>query len=140
MNEERYREVKSVMFAIALFTASVLIFHNVVLKSPEPAQAQSIGNMFLWSDSVLTTTAEIDSLFDKNWDQVLIKSDSVVLWLKIGAPDTNNWDNRDYYKLENGESIVIGPSTKLTRLAWKTDTGTGNIFFAGIKRIKQHGS
>lgn len=102
------------------------------------AQLGAQGKKYLWTDSIRTTVTAIDSQFTYVWDQVVIKTDSIDIWCKFGAEaDTSNWSSRDWFILESGESISIGPGTRLQRFQWKSNAGVGYIFFFGYKRKKQ---
>ena len=99
--------------------------------------AQVLGNMYLWQDSVKTTTVAKDSFFTYRWESVTIYTDTIDIWYRAGAPDTASWSSRDWMKLETGSSLYFGPSTKLRRFEWKARTGVGFIFFVGNKRRAQ---
>lgn len=92
---------------------------------------------YSWVDTVAVTTAAIDSAFLYRWEECTIKFISCGGWLKIGAPDTVSWADRDWYYASEGEPVEVLFRTPLTRLEFKSASGSGWIQFAGYKRQRQ---
>ena len=65
-------------------------------------------------------------------------SDTLDMWLKVGAPDVGGWSSRNFFKLEAGMALSIGPTPGLKRLAIKTEEGVGYIYIIGYKKTRQY--
>lgn len=100
--------------------------------------AQSLGSRYLWTDKVSVSAVAVDSTFQTRWEFVTIYSDTLDLWLKIGAPDTSGWSQRDFIKLGAGTSLSFEAPMYLKRLEFKTVTGSGYIYMIGGKKVVQY--
>jgi len=100
-----------------------------------PAHSQ-IGQFYTWMDNIALTTADIDSTFNTQWESVTIWA-STAIRVTIGAPDTTDWDDRDYVVLSSGSAMSFGPATKLNRLEFRAVTGTGYLYMVGYKKTTQ---
>lgn len=120
---------------IGIGLLSLLVLLSVApMRSPSP----QFGLNFYWADSIRATTTPIDCTFSRQWRQVVIKTDTIALWFRAGAPDTSSWSSRDWIKLDAGESISFGTATPLKRLEFKADAGTGYVFSMGYKNAPQY--
>ena len=97
-----------------------------------------LGNRYFWSKDLAITTTEVDTTFDTSWEVCTIMSDTLDIWLKIGAPDVGSWSSREWFKLEAGMALTIGPTPKLKRMAVKTVNGTGFVYLIGYKKSRQY--
>ena len=100
--------------------------------------AQSLGSRYLWTNKIAVSSSHVDSTFSKRWEYVTIYSDTLDLWLKIGAPDTSGWSSRDAIMLKAGTSITFEQPAYLKRLEMWTVSGSGYAYLVGIKTSKQH--
>lgn len=96
-----------------------------------------LGNRYFYSDTLNITTAERDTTWDTSWEVATIYSDTLDLWLKVGAPDVGSWSSRNWFKLEAGLTLTMGPTPKLKRLSVKTVNGTGVLYIIGYKKTRQ---
>ena len=64
--------IKLIIFAFIITLTLCYLFGG-------KCNAQILGTMYMWSDTIHTTTTHIDSLFDERWEYVTIWSDSKVL-------------------------------------------------------------
>jgi len=99
--------------------------------------AAANAQYYVWVDTVAVTTAAIDSAFLYRWEECTLKFWDCAGWLKIGAPDTVKWADRDWYPASEGEPVEIQFRTPLTRLEFKAASGSGIIVFTGYKRQRQ---
>ena len=84
------------------------------------------------------TTTERDTTWTDLWEQVTIHTNHVDVWLKIGAPDYGDWSSRNWLRLDARKPLVIGPSPRLKKLAFKSVQGTGVIYLTGYKKERQY--
>ena len=99
--------------------------------------AQTLGSRYLWTHKLAATTSAVDSTFNVRWEFVTVYSDTLDLWLKIGAPDTSGWSSRSWIKLEGGTSLFFERPIYLKRMEWKTVSGSGYLYLIGGKKQKQ---
>ena len=102
------------------------------------ALSQSLGNRYLWTTTLSVSGVHTDTTFSKRWEYVTIYSDTLDLWMRIGAPDTSGWSSRDSIKLMAGTSLTLEQPAYLNRLEIWTVSGSGNAYLVGIKTTKQH--
>ena len=114
----------------------VLFILGLLLLLSIPSYAQ-LGNRFFWCDSIAISTASTDTTWDDAWEQAIILTDSVNVYLKIGAEDVTNWDDRNWFYWPSGVALSIGPRPRLKRLEVKTVTGTGTLYVLGYKKTRQ---
>lgn len=107
----------------------------VVILLALPAYTQ-IGQFYTWIDNIAITETDIDSTFNTQWESVTIWANTAIR-VTIGAPDTTDWDSRDYVLLSSGASLTFGPATKLNRLEFRANSGTGYIYMVGLKKTIQ---
>ena len=96
------------------------------------------ANQYYWSHAITVTTAAQDSTFTVAWSMVNIHADTVDILYRVGAPDVGSWSSRDFIKLPQNWSKTFGPSIPLNRLEFKTVSGTGVLYFEGLKTSKQY--
>ena len=103
---------------------------------------QSLGNLYVWSDSAYITTSVSNFIPTVRWEYVEVWVDSASWYAKIGASstgiDTASWSSREPIMMEAGDRLVIGPGIKLRKLSAWTVNGTGNIYFWGYKKSTQY--
>ena len=110
----------------------ILLFLFMVFSSMVFAQ---LGNRYFHCDTLNTSTSAADSTWDTAWEMATIYSDSVDLYLKIGAPDVGNWSDRKWIFLPQGLALSIGPTPKLKKLEYKTTgASTGVVYVLGYKK------
>lgn len=95
------------------------------------------GTNYSWTDSIAINTTAKDSHFTVQWQQASFWADCAFKF-RDGSPDTSSWDSRKWAKVVSGQVTNFGPATKLTRLEFKTVTGTGSFFIKGYKRSAQY--
>ena len=83
------------------------------------------------------TTVATDTTFPVVWEVATVYSDTLDMWLRVGAPDVGDWSSRVYFKLESGLTLTIGPTPKLKRLDFKAVNGSGYIYIIGYKKSRQ---
>ena len=96
-----------------------------------------LGNRYFWSDSIYITTNVTDTTFDTSWEVATVYSDTLDIWLKVGAPDVGSWSSRNPFKLEAGLTLTIGPTPKLKKLSVWTVNSTGYLYIIGYKKVRQ---
>lgn len=117
----------------ALFAAAILAL-IICLSLAADAGAQHV-----WTDSLAISTAKVDSMFRYPWKQLRLMPDGCDVLLKIGAPDTSSWRLRKYILVPDGETFVFsGGNFVLRRLAWKSPSGAGVLYFSGIKSTARY--
>lgn len=106
------------------------------------AEAQILGNHYVWQHRIAITSTAQDSLFDVKWEYVTIWTDSLDWYLKSGASssgvDTTSWSSRDYVRHSGGDAVVFGPGVYLRRAWFRTVTGSDYINFFGLKKSSQY--
>ena len=120
------------------FLASTFLTACFLLAPRADIREASARAYYLWTHKISVSTTEQDSFFTVKWVDVTVYADSVDLMLTIGASDTADWDSREELFLPKGASIYFGPKPQIRRLAFKSVTGSGNIFFTGRKKSKQY--
>ena len=103
---------------------------------------QTLGNMYVWSDSAYIDTDVTSFTPTVRWEYVEVWCDSAEWYAKIGASstgiDTASWSSRVPIKIDPGTRLVIGPGIKLRKLdAWAVN-GSGDLFFFGYKKTEQY--
>lgn len=106
--------------------------------SPPSANAQALGQQYVWVDSLATSTSSIDSFFTVQWNDIMIWPVGADLLVRIGAPDTASWSSRKWLRVDDGMAITIGAASRLRRLEFKTISGTGALFLSGLKKSSQY--
>jgi len=114
---------------------SLFILLLLVLVSPIYGQ---LGSRYAHVDSVLAGLVAKDTTWTIPWEQVILKCDTNSVYLKIGAPDVGDWSSRHWFKLNFGESLIIGPSPKLKKIEYKTLAGTSILYILGYKKERQY--
>jgi hypothetical protein len=114
-----------------------LLFITILLLLCTGVQAQ-LGDRYFHSDSIAITTVEVDTSWDTSWEVATIMSDTLDLWLKLGAPDVGSWASRNWFKLEAGMALTIGPTPKLKRMSVKCTNGSGYVYVIGYKKARQY--
>jgi len=107
-------------------------------ESSKSVRAQVFGVNYLWQDSTTITTVAIDSAYVVQWEQITVRTDTVVLWYRAGAPDTTSWSSREWMRLASGATLSYGPATPLRRLEFRAGAGTGVIYKEGYKKVAQY--
>ena len=97
-----------------------------------------LGDRFFWSDSIAITVTAIDCTWTDSWEVATIMSDTLDLWVRIGAPDVGSWSSRNYFRLEAGMALTIGPTPRLKRLDVKAVNGSGFVYVIGYKKLRQY--
>ena len=100
------------------------------------------GTNYSWADSILSTTAEIDCLWNgtnEAWDFFTAHTDTAAFWYKVAhnKADTTNWASRDWSKGTSSDVIGFGPSTPVYRFTWKIDAGSDYMYLSGTKKKVQ---
>jgi hypothetical protein len=72
------------------------------------------------------------------WEHVVVYSDTLDVYLKIGAPDTTSWDSRLFFYLPASFVTSFGPSPGLKKVTAKTLVGTCVLYFVGEKKVRQY--
>lgn len=124
--------LKKIFYVIPFATFLTLLVSSVY--KPEPAHARGLH---YWAHKIAVSTTAIDSHFTIKWQRAVISTDTVALFYKIGSPDTNGWNDRDFMYLPKGATLTIGPKPTLTRLEFKAELGSGNLYLEGYKNKKQ---
>lgn len=121
----------------------IIILVAMLLFLPATSNAQLLGNNYIWTDSIAVST----TIQDSTWAGIYERWEQVTLWfsgcggmVKIGAPDTTGFSSRDWIELYENRSLTIGPYTRLRRLWFRSDTGSGVMYMIGFKKTQQHGS
>jgi len=122
----------------ALLFLLIALCTTYICRDIEPAEAQIYGTNYLWQDAISITTAAIDSHFVTKWQDVSFWTKDCGLTFRCGAEDTTSWSSRDWVAVEAGQTITIGPATKLVRLEFKATSGTGTLYFLGYKKSDQY--
>ena len=97
-----------------------------------------MGNRYFWQSKIATSTVAADTTFPIEWEVATVYSDTLDMWFRVGAPDVGDWSSRDYFKVESGLTISIGPTPQLKKLGHKTANGTGFIYIVGYKKSRQY--
>ena len=114
---------------------SLFILLLLVLVSPIYGQ---LGSRYAHVDTLQVSTTAHDTTWATAWEMVTIVTDTATVYIKIGAPDVGSWASRDWYRLENGATLIIGPSPKLKKLEYKTLTGVAVLYLLGYKKERQY--
>ena len=96
-----------------------------------------LGSRYFWCDTIGISTTHVDTIFSDDWELATIFSDTLDVWLKVGAPDYSGWVDRNPFKLEAGMSLTIGPTPKLKRLEAWVDDSSGFLYIIGYKTERQ---
>lgn len=131
-------KIKTIVFWVSLLVLGILLWQFGVKVETKSAYTQIYGTNYLWQDAISITTSPIDSAFAEVWQQVTVWARGCDLYAKFGAPDTTDWDSRDWIYFVEGSSVSIGSATKLTRVEFKAVSGTGTLYMFGYKRIGQY--
>lgn len=120
-------KVGLVLFIGYLIVASVM---------PKPTKAMpSKKTMYIWAHVLDATTTAVDCTFTTSWNQISVVADSARILMKVGANDTNNWASRPWIFVAPNTTIEFGPATKVKKITYKTETGTGKVAFLGLKTV-----
>lgn len=101
-------------------------------------QGQTLGNRYFHCDTLNVTTTARDCTWTNEWEVATIYSDSVDVDMRIGAPDVSSWSSRNWMRLQDGSSLMIGPTPSLKKITVKTTTGTGILYIIGYKKVRQY--
>lgn len=127
------------IFGFIILVLLISLFINLHLYNPKnisDLQAQ-IGTFYVHSDSSSCIVTSVDTTYSTVWTQLTIWSTDIDILLKIGAPDTTSWSDRKYLRIPVGQSITFGPATKVRRLEYRSQSGSGTIYFIGYKTVSQ---
>ena len=90
--------------------------------------------VYIWQDSITTTTTEVDCTFNEEWYQVTMVADGDDAWLKVSTgTDTVSWSSRTWTKLKSNSSVTFGPLSKVKNLTVKAVTDTVTLYMIGLK-------
>ena len=100
------------------------------------ASAQ-LGNRYFHVDSINVSTSSVTTTYSESWEVATIYADTVDIMVRVGAPDVGSWTSRDYFRLNVGMALTIGPTPKLKQIAIYTTNGTGVVYIIGYKKTRQ---
>jgi len=122
-----------------VFVVALAILVLVLIgRGENPAVADIYKPVYLWQDSLALSTSPVDSAFITRWEEVAMWSVGCGLRVRLGAPDTTNWESRDFVRYLEGQVISVGPVPKLYRLEFSAVSGSGTLYMVGLKKVKQH--
>ncbi len=97
-----------------------------------------LGDRFFWQEKIAITTVETDCTWTDSWEVATIMSDTLDVWLRLGAPDVGSWSSREFFRLEAGMALTVGPTPALNRMSVKAVNGSGYIYVIGYKKLRQY--
>ena len=99
------------------------------------AQTGGVNDTYAWQHVIAVGGTAQDSTTSRLWQDVVVffsGTDGEIKWST--AKDTTNFNSRPYVPLVNGQTMRIGPQTKLYRWKFHTTGGdTGTFVMSGIK-------
>lgn len=136
--EVKMKNIVACQGLLVLAILTLIFMLPFICSTPKQAEAQIYGTNYLWQDAISITTAAIDSHFVTKWQDVSFWSSGCGLSFRCGAEDTTSWSSRDWIVVEAGQTIQIGPATKLVRLEFKASSGSGTMYILGYKKSDQY--
>ena len=129
------------VIAIAII-ALTAFFLPMLERQSVPAAAQTATQTnYFWQDSIAIGTTRNDSnytTYTNRWEEITFWFSGCNGMVKIGAPDTTDFATRKWLLLNAGQAVTVGPATRLRRIWFKAQSGTGAFFMVGYKRVAQY--